>query len=306
MTGPMDSTDGTPVSSGLQDPGELIAGEPAQLSARVRRVLAPNPSVMTGPGTNTYLVGTTELAVIDPGPDDEAHLDAILAAAGEAPIRWILLTHTHPDHWPGAAPLAARTGAPVLAFGSRDGLEIDRALADGDRVTGDGFTLSVLHTPGHAANHLCFLLEEESLLFTGDHVMHGSTVVIFPPDGDVGAYLRSLRALLDHVPPIQALAPGHGLLFLDPPPVVEAIIEHRVTRETKIAGVLRDAKGPVTVDELLLAAYGDVEERRLPIARGSLWAHLRHLVDQGLAATSGYDDLETGRWEWTGPDAEPA
>ncbi len=288
-------------ADGVDDPGDLIAGEAVRLSARVQRVLAPNPSIMTGAGTNTYLVGTTELAVIDPGPDDPSHLHAILAAAGGRPIRWILLTHTHPDHWPGAAPLAARTGAPVMAFGSRDGLEIDVPLAGGDRITGDGFTLSVLHTPGHAANHLCFLLEEESLLFTGDHVMHGSTVVIFPPDGDVGAYLRSLRGLLAYDPPIRALAPGHGLLFLDPPPVVEAIVDHRVAREAKIAAVLRDAGGPATVDELLLAAYGDVEERRLPIARGSLWAHLRHLVDQGLAATSGYDDLEAGRWEWTGP-----
>lgn len=290
MTGPGGS-DGAGLAA-----TELLPGEPVRLSPRVVRVLADNPSVMTGAGTNTYLVGTTELAVVDPGPDDPAHLDAILDAAGDAPIRWILVTHTHHDHWPGVAPLAARTGAEVLSHEPRDGLAIDRPVTDGDVIDGDGFTLRVLHTPGHASNHLCILLEEESLLFTGDHVMHGSTVVIFPPDGDVGDYLASLRRVIEHDPPITALAPAHGLVFLDPPPVVEAIIEHRLAREEKIAGALAAAGRPVTVDDLLGPVYADVETRRLPIARGSLWAHLRHLVDQGRATTTGYDDLETGTW----------
>lgn len=275
---------------------DLLPAEPVALSERVVRVLADNPSVMTGAGTNTYLVGTTELAVIDPGPHDPAHLDAIVAAAGGAPIRWIVVTHTHHDHWPGAAPLAARTGAEVLAFEARDGLTIDRAIGDGDVVAGDGFTLRVLHTPGHARNHLCLLLEEESLLFTGDHVMHGSTVVIFPPDGDIGDYLASLRRVIEHQPPIAALAPAHGLVFLDPPPIVQAIIDHRLAREEKVAAALSAADGPVTVDDLLEPVYADVEARRLPIARGSLWAHLRHLVEQGRATTTGYDDLEAGTW----------
>lgn len=281
---------------------DLLPGEPVRLSPRVVRVLAGNPSVMTGAGTNTYLVGTSELAVIDPGPDDPAHLDAIVAATGGAPIRWIVVTHTHPDHWPAARPLAARTGAEVVAFGPRDGLEIDRAVADGDLIAGDDFTLRVLHTPGHASNHLCVLLEEESLLFTGDHVMHGSTVVIFPPDGDVGDYIASLRRVIEHDPPITALAPAHGLVFLDPPPVVQAIIDHRLAREEKVAGALVAAVGPVTVDDLLGPVYADVEARRLPIARGSLWAHLRHLVDQGQATTTGYDDLESGTWTAVPPE----
>lgn len=280
----------------LTPEAELVADEPVRLSPRVVRVLADNPSVMTGAGTNTYLVGTTELAVIDPGPDDPAHLDAIVAAADGAPIRWIVVTHTHHDHWPGAAPLAVRTGAEVLAFEARDGLEIDRAIGEGAAIAGDGFTLRVLHTPGHSSNHVCLLLEEESLLFTGDHVMHGSTVVIFPPDGDVGDYLASLRRVIEHDPPIVALAPAHGLVFRDPAPVVQAIIDHRLTREEKIAAALVAAGGPVTVDDLLGPVYADVEPRRLPIARGSLWAHLRHLVDQGRASTTGYDDLETGTW----------
>ncbi|MBJ7470001.1 MAG: hypothetical protein JHD16_01810 [Solirubrobacteraceae bacterium] len=130
--------------------------------------------------------------------------------------------------------------------------------------------------------------------------------MIFPPDGDVGAYLRSLQQLLEHDPPIQALAPGHGLVFLDPPPVIEAIVGHRRAREQKIAEALRSAAGAVTVDDLLLDAYGDIEPLRLPIARGSLWAHLRHLVDQGLATTTGYDDLETGRWRWASEVEHPA
>lgn len=281
--------------AGLAASGQ-VPGVPVRLSSRVVRVLADNPSVMTGAGTNTYLVGTSELAVIDPGPDDPAHLDAIVAAAGGRPIRWILVTHTHHDHWPGTAPLAARTGAEVLAFGARDGLAIDRPLADGDEVSGEGFTLHVVHTPGHASNHLCFLLDEESLLFTGDHVMHGSTVVIFPPDGSVGDYLASLRRVIDHQPPIAALVPAHGLVFLDPPPVVQSIIDHRLEREEKIAAALAAFGGPATVDDLLASVYADVEPRRLPIARGSLWAHLRHLVDQARATTTGYDDLETGTW----------
>lgn len=288
------------------DPAELLPRAVVVISPLVRRILAPNPSIMTGPGTNTYLVGDVagggELAVIDPGPDDPSHIDAIVRA-GDGRIRWILVTHTHHDHWPGAAPLAARTGAEVRSFAARDGLHVDRLLADGDVVRGAGFALRAIHTPGHASNHLCFLLEEERRLFTGDHVMHGSTVVLYPPEGDVGDYLRSLERLLAWEPAITTLAPAHGLVFPDPAPVMRGIIEHRLAREAKILGVLAGHDGPATVDELLPAAYGDVEERRLVIARGSLWAHLRKLVDDGRATTTGYDDLDEGRWAavTTGP-----
>jgi glyoxylase-like metal-dependent hydrolase (beta-lactamase superfamily II) len=276
----------------------LPPGEVSVLSPLVRRILAPNPSIMTGPGTNTYLVGDPaagDVTLIDPGPDDAAHLDAIVAA-GAGAIRRILVTHTHHDHWPGAAPLAARTGATVQAFEPRDGLEIDAPLADGDQIIAADHTLTALHTPGHALNHLCFLLEDEHLLFTGDQVMHGSTVVLYPPDGDVRTYIASLERLLAYDPPIAALAPAHGLVFPDPPPVLRGIIEHRLTREAKVVASLAAARGPATVDELLRATYGDIEERRLPIARGSLWAHLRKLVDDGRATTTGYDDLDRARW----------
>jgi glyoxylase-like metal-dependent hydrolase (beta-lactamase superfamily II) len=288
-----------PGPASAADPLPLLPpGEAQLLSPRVLRILAPNPSIMTGPGTNTYLVGDPvagDVTVIDPGPDDPSHIDAIVAAGGGA-IRRILVTHTHHDHWPGVAPLVARTGAEVLAFEARDGLEIDAALADGDQVVAADHTLTTIHTPGHALNHLCFLLEDQRLLFTGDQVMHGSTVVLYPPDGDVRAYLASLERLLAWQPPIQALAPAHGLVFPDPPPVLRGIIEHRAAREAKVVASLAAAAGPATVDELLHATYGDVDERRLPIARGSLWAHLRKLVDDGRVATTGYDELDTGRW----------
>ena len=148
----------------------------------VRRVLAPNPGMMTGPGTNTYLVGVDEVAVIDPGPEDDGHLDAVAACGGDR-VRWILVTHTHSDHSPGAAALKQRTGAEVLGFDERDGFVPDRAIGEGFALEGTEFSLRPLHTPGHASNHLCYLLDQELLLFSGDHVMEGSTVVIAPPDG---------------------------------------------------------------------------------------------------------------------------
>lgn len=266
------------------------------LPANVQRVRANNPGIMTGAGTNTYVVGDSALAVIDPGPDDPAHIDAILAAAAGRPIRWILVTHTHPDHWPAAPALADRTGALVLAYAARDGLEIDAPLADGDQLAAPGFTLRAVHTPGHASNHLCFLLVEAGLLFTGDHVMHGSTVVIWPPEGDVGTYLASLQRIVELQP--TALAPGHGELFTEPDPVIRSIIGHRLAREAKVAAALGAA--PATLDDLLPAVYADVEPQRLPIARGSLWAHLRKLADDGRAGTDGYDDMDGGRW-WATP-----
>ncbi len=279
----------------------LVPGEVTVLSPRVRRILAPNPSVMTGPGTNTYLVGSVDgdgpIAVIDPGPDDAWHLDAIVAA-GAGRIRWILVTHTHFDHWPGAAPLAERTGADVLSMEARDGLEIDRPLIDGARVVGDDFTLRALHTPGHASNHLCFLLEQERLLFTGDQVMHGSTVVLWPPEGDVRTYLLSLQRLLDHEPPFRALAPAHGHVFPEPAPAIQRIVDHRGAREAKVVAALEAMSAAATIDDLLPGVYGDIDPQRLPIARGSLWAHLRKLVDDGRATTTAYDALDGSQWAW--------
>ena len=167
---------------------ELVPGVPRAISPMVRRILAPNPGVFTGPGTNTYLVGIDEVVVVDPGPDladDTSHLDAVVACGGDR-IRWIVCTHTHPDHSPATAALKERTGAEVLAFRTDDNLPaVDTEIGDGYVLEGTEFRLRALHTPGHASNHLCFLLEGEQLLFSGDHIMNGSTVVIRPPDGDM-------------------------------------------------------------------------------------------------------------------------
>jgi glyoxylase-like metal-dependent hydrolase (beta-lactamase superfamily II) len=271
----------------------LVPGAVVDLAPHVRRVVAPNPSYMTGPGTNTYLVGQEHVAVIDPGPDDAGHLDAV-AAAGDGRIRYVLVTHTHPDHSPGAAGLAARTGATVLGYAARDGFLPDAELAEGDVVAGDGYRLRALHTPGHASNHLCYLLEEEALLFSGDHVMGGSTVVIAPLDGDMDHYLVSLERLRDASPPLRAIAPGHGPLLEDPRSVLEGYIAHRLAREAAIAAALGERRS-ATVDELVAAVYVDVPIALHPIARYSVWAHLRRLAGLGRA-TSDHPDLVDATW----------
>lgn len=273
----------------------LEAGEAVSLSPRVRRILAPNPSVMTGPGTNTYLVGVDDVTVIDPGPDDPAHIEAILRA-GPGRIRRIVCTHTHIDHWPAAAAVAAATGAEVLAFGSRDGLEATATLGDGDEIATPEYTLRMLHTPGHASNHLCVLLVDEQMLFSGDHLMQGVTVVIAPPDGDMGAYLASLERLARLEPPLQRIAPAHGHVVEDPAALIEAYLAHRRAREAIVAAALGDATAPVTVDDLVEVVYADVDAALYPIARLSLWAHLRKLVVDGDATVDDPDAIDTARW----------
>jgi len=275
----------------LEPGAEARPGRPVALSERVVRLTAPNPGVMTGSGTNSYLVGTTELAVVDPGPDHPGHLRA-LADLGQGRIRWIVVTHTHLDHSPGAAALAALTGAEVLGFGPSDGFVPDREVSDGATVSGEGFTLRAVHTPGHASNHLCWLLTEEAMLFSGDHIMSGSTVVIAPPDGDMAAYLDNLRKLLVLEPPLMTIAPGHGALLLDPAATIEAVIDHRIRRQGEVAGALRRARR-ATVDELLPIVYAHVSDELEPVARKSLWAHLRKLGDEGQAHCGQPDDIES-------------
>jgi glyoxylase-like metal-dependent hydrolase (beta-lactamase superfamily II) len=267
------------------------------LSPLVRRVLAPNPNIMTGPGTNTYLVGRDDIAVIDPGPDDhEEHLDAV-AAAGQGRIRWILVTHTHPDHSPGAVGLNARTGAEVLGFDERDGFVPDRSIGDG-HVLEDAarqFRLRALHTPGHASNHLCYMLDGEDVLFSGDHIMSGSTVVIAPPDGDMATYLASLADVgkLD----MSAIFPGHGDVIADGKAKVEEYVTHRLAREAAIEAQLRAAPGPLTVDALVAAIYVGVRQELHPIAQFSVWAHLRKLTADGRARpVTGDTDALDATW----------
>jgi glyoxylase-like metal-dependent hydrolase (beta-lactamase superfamily II) len=278
----------------VDEPTPLHVGVPRALSPLVRRILAPNPGIMTGPGTNTYLVGIDEIAVIDPGPDDADHLDAV-AGCGGGRIRWILCTHTHPDHAPGAKGLAERTGAEVLGFGSvgDDGFQPDRTLADDDRLDGSEWRLTAVHTPGHASNHLCFLLQEEHLLFTGDHLMQGSTVVIKPPDGDMAVYLESLakvRALR-----LKAIAPGHGHVVDEPKDLIDSYVQHRIEREQQVLAALADA-GTATVEQLVEVVYTDVDEERHPVAAHTVLAHLRKAQDEGKASTDGDRDSIESTW----------
>ena len=267
----------------------MVPGEVTTLSPGVRRILAPNPSVMTGPGTNSYLIGRSEVAVIDPGPDDPAHV-ANLEEAGSGCIRWILVTHTHPDHSPGAAELKAKTGAQVLGYAARDGFRPDTIITDGHRLEGPDFVLRAIHTPGHASNHLCYLLEGERWLFSGDHVMSGSTVVIAPPDGDMAAYLQGLVRVADLSPPLAGMAPGHGPFIDDPAAKLDEYIRHRHSREAAIAAALAQA-GESGVDELVSTVYTDVPEALWPIARFSVWAHLRKLAQEGKARSTDVEDV---------------
>ena len=269
---------------------ELLPGRAVRLSPRILRITAPNAGPMTGPGTNSYLVGEgASWTVIDPGPVNEPHLRALLAAAAEAGgrIERILVTHTHRDHSPGAVALAAATGAPVWGRVAdhpqwQDATFAPNCIAeDGERLPlGPGTTLRIIHTPGHASNHLCYLLEEERTLFTGDHVMQGSTVVINPPDGDMAAYLQALESLLAE--DLQWLAPGHGFLVADPHAVLRGLIRHRLAREAKVAAALRSL-GPCDIEPLLQAVYDDVPAALHPVAQRSLLAHLLKLQSDGAA-----------------------
>jgi glyoxylase-like metal-dependent hydrolase (beta-lactamase superfamily II)/8-oxo-dGTP pyrophosphatase MutT (NUDIX family) len=256
-----------------------------RLDRYVTRLTAPNPGAMTGPGTNTYLVGESDIAVIDPGPALESHIAKILET-GAGRIRWILTTHTHMDHSPATAALKAATGALVLgrpapAGASQDqGYRADRVLADGERVALGNLHLRAVHTPGHASNHLCYLLEETRMLFTGDHVMQGSTVVINPPDGDMRAYLASLEKLLAE--DIAIIAPGHGYLIGAPHKEVKRLVAHRLAREAKVAAALK-RRGAATLEELVPDVYDDVSPKLHPVAMRSLTAHLDKLVAEGRA-----------------------
>ena len=263
---------------------EIIPGTLVRLSPRLRRLTAPNPGYMTGPGTNTYLLGAVgEIAVIDPGPAIDAHIEAVLAAAG-ARIRWILVTHTHLDHSPAAALLQAKTGAQLIGMPPPPYERQDQSFrpghlpVHGERIELGDCVLRVIHAPGHASNQLCYFLEEEKLLFTGDHIMQGSTVVINPPDGDMRVYLDSLRQLQNE--DIAWFAPGHGFLMDKPQEVLERLLIHRLGRENKVLKALRES-GAATLEQLLPAVYDDVSARLYPVASRSLLAHLIKLKDEG-------------------------
>ena len=252
-----------------------------RLSDLVRLVRAPNPSPITLEGTNTYLVGARSPIVIDPGPAIPAHLDAVLEEAGE--VSAVVLTHRHPDHAEGAerfaaaakAPLAAFAGAPVGACALQD-------IADDQRIVGSGVTLRALHTPGHASDHLSFLLEEEHALFSGDHVLGRGTTVIAWPDGDLGAYVASLERARTVKP--ARIYPGHGPVIADPAPVLDYYIEHRRQREEEVLAAL-DA-GVQTVEAIVARIYATYDTALWGAAGLSVRAHLEKLRRDGRATES--------------------
>jgi len=258
---------------------ELVPGVAKRLDRHTTRLIAPNPGMMTGPGTNTYLVGGDELAVIDPGPAIDSHIEKILAAGR---IRWIVCTHTHMDHSPAAAAIKQATGAKILGRPAPPGQDAsfvpDQVLSDNQRVSLAGLSLRAIHTPGHASNHLCYLLEDTRMLFTGDHVMQGSTVIINPPDGDMRAYLASLERLLEE--DVAILAPGHGYLIGEPHRELRRLVQHRLKREGKVRAAIGKLGAP-TLEDMLPLVYDDVPPRVYGIAARSLTAHLQKLVADG-------------------------
>ncbi len=267
---------------------QLAPGQCVALGRNVRRIVAPNAGLMTGPGTNTYLIGHGEVAVLDPGPDDARHLDAILASAGRA-IRWVIVTHTHPDHSPLAKRLAERTGARLIGLpppddGRQDATFISQHRPrDAEELMLGECRLIAIHTPGHASNCVCYLLEDERLLFTGDHVLEGVTPVILPPDGDMSAYLHSIGKLeaLD----FERIAPGHGDIIEHGKRTLMALRVHRLAREAKVLRSLQRLTA-ATLDELTPVVYDDVPTDRHRWARLTLEAHLIKLARESRASQS--------------------
>jgi glyoxylase-like metal-dependent hydrolase (beta-lactamase superfamily II)/8-oxo-dGTP pyrophosphatase MutT (NUDIX family) len=256
---------------------DIVAGVPKRLDRWVTRLTAPNPGVMTGPGTNSYIVNG--VAVIDPGPAIDSHIDKLRDVKG---LKYILCTHTHIDHSPAAAALKAASGARLLGRPAPPGQDAtfkpDVVLEHGQRIELGEIALRAIHTPGHASNHVCYMLEQTKMLFTGDHVMQGSTVVINPPDGNMRAYLKSLEQLLDE--DIAIIAPGHGYLIGAPQKELERLIAHRLKRERKVLAALERLEHP-SLDEILPLVYDDVPERIHRVAARSLTAHLEKLVADG-------------------------
>jgi glyoxylase-like metal-dependent hydrolase (beta-lactamase superfamily II) len=289
---------------------EARHGEPVQAAPNVMRITAANAGPFTFAGTNTYLVGHDELAVIDPGPDLPAHLEALRAAIGGRKVSGIFVTHTHRDHTELLPRLAQLTGAKVYAEGPHRafrqlrGMELnvldasadhdfrpDQAIADGETVLGSGWTLEAVHTPGHTANHCAFALKDQYILFSGDHVMGWSTSIVAPPDGSMTAYMTSLEKL--RARDERLYLPGHGGPVTNPRTFTKALIAHRKMRERAILQRLRE--GDCMIFEIVAALYRDVDPRLHGAAALSVFAHLEHLIEQGRASADG-EPLLTSRY----------
>ncbi|WEK00368.1 MAG: MBL fold metallo-hydrolase [Candidatus Sphingomonas phytovorans] len=276
---------------------EQLPGVAEQLEPLVVRVLAANPSPFTYTGTQTHLVGTTDLAVIDPGPDDAGHVEALVRAIAGRPVVAIVITHTHRDHSPAARALKVATGAPIVGcaplalddLGPRADASFDadyapdRILAEGESVSGDGWTLTAVATPGHTSNHLAFALPEAGALFSGDHVMGWSTTIVSPPDGDMAAYMASLDKLMHRDDRIYY--PAHGDPVENPRRLVRGMIGHRKQREGQILRLLRTQ--PQAITAMVERMYVGIDPRLFPAAERSVLAHLIDLRDRGLVSLRG-------------------
>jgi glyoxylase-like metal-dependent hydrolase (beta-lactamase superfamily II) len=277
-------------------------GAVAEVSPLLRRVIAPNPSAFTFHGTGTYIVGRGSVAVIDPGPADASHIEALKAALTGEVVSHIVITHTHIDHSPAAAALKAHTGTATWGFGPHgSGSDIvveaggdmdfvpDNEIKDGQVITGEGWTLEAVHTPGHTSNHLCFAFKEEQALFSGDHVMGWSTTVISPPDGDMRAYIESLRKVAAR--PEQRYYPTHGAPIDNASGFVSKLVGHRQQRERQIATCLEE--GVTRIPHMVSRLYAGIDSRLHGAAGRSVLAHLVHMVETGRAACDGAPGIDT-------------
>lgn len=276
---------------------EFEYGVVDQVTPMIRRVVCNNPGGFTFHGTGTYIIGQGEVAVIDPGPLDDAHIAALEKAVDGETVSHILITHTHRDHSPAAAPFKKTTGAPTYGYGphggDRGGPKVeeggdyefypDHVIKDGDVIEGNGWTFEAIHTPGHTSNHICFALREENAVFSGDHVMGWSTSVISPPDGNMADYMDSLRKMLTREEEIYW--PTHGPPITEPKAHVEAFIAHRNGREDAILQCIREGRN--TIPDMVEVMYADVDPRLHRAAGRSVFAHLLHMCETGRVATEG-------------------
>ena len=286
---------------------EFEHGRCDQVSPLIRRVIAPNPSAFTHAGTGTYIIGKGEVAVIDPGPNLPAHLDAILAAVKGEKVTAILVTHDHADHSPLSVALKAATGAPIIGCvqGERahaalahdvavHGVKMDddhdhdfapdiSVCGGGIAASGPGWTIEAIPTPGHTSNHICYALQEENAVFSGDHIMGWSTTIVAPPDGDMADYMASLEAIRDR--DFTIIWPTHGPPITEVRPFLDGYWNHRKARENQILGALAD--GPNRINALVPKLYADTDKRLYPAAACSMLAHMIDLTKRGVITTNG-------------------